>query len=166
MKSHKGKPKPQTGLGFPQRLREREREREIEREKKKTAPTNIPITKEKEREDYKHQSEQGAGLKGHQTKQHFDPRDQKCHTNNPNIYPKNPEQKTTHKSDKVSEELSQQRGRAHGPPCTFGQSPQGTAVPRGTSTPPLRCTGTAPGGAKTNNYPNTRRLPQKLGHST
>ena len=27
MKSHKGKPKPQTGFGFPQRLRERKTER-------------------------------------------------------------------------------------------------------------------------------------------
>ena len=72
--------------------------------------------------------------------------------------------KTRHKTNKVSEDLSPQGEGAHGPPCTFGESPQGTAVPRGTSAPPT--TGTAPGGAKTDKIPDTRRVPQKLCPST
>ena len=66
---------------------------EREKDRENNVAGEHPHNKREEREDNKHQSEQGAGLKGHHSKQHFDPRDQKCHTTKPNIYPKNPEQK-------------------------------------------------------------------------
>ena len=58
-------------------------------EKEKSREKNVggEHTKQqkKERGDTNINAKQGAGLKGHQTKQNSDPRDQIVHTNNPNI---------------------------------------------------------------------------------
>ena len=129
----RGNTSPQ-GFVVPQHLRERERETERKREKRSRRTSQQP----RKKRDNEHQSDQGAGLEGHQTKQHLDPRDQKYQTNKPNIYPESIEQKNNHQANSVSEDFSPQGGGAHGPPCTFGETPQGTAVPKGTSTPPLR----------------------------
>ena len=110
-REHKGKPKPQTGFGFPQRLRKRKKER-------KTSSANKPNRKERER-GHKHQSKQGAGLKGHQTKQHLNPEDHETHTRNHTNTQETPNKKNKHQANRVSGELSQQGGGAHGPPCTF-----------------------------------------------
>ena len=71
----------------PERERERERKRKTER---KTSPANIPITKEKKERTTNTKANTGAGPKGHQTKQRFDPQDQDNHTKNPTIIPKAP----------------------------------------------------------------------------
>ena len=126
-REHKGKPKPQTGFGFPQRLRKRKTET-------KTSPANIP-TKRKEREDNKHQSEQGAGLKGHQTKQHFNPEDHETHTKNIQI-PK--EHQTSKTNTKHTESQGNCHSRVAGPmgrPALLGSRPRGPQY-RGVQVPP------------------------------
>ena len=75
MKRTLGEPQtPKRGFGFPQRLREKDKRRERRRRTYQTA---------KERESgHKHQSKQGAGLEGHKTRQHFNPKDQETRTTN------------------------------------------------------------------------------------
>ena len=128
MKSHKGKPKPQTGFGFPQRLRERKTER-------KTSPANIPITKEKKERTANTKANKGAGPKGHQTKQHFNPQDQENHTKNQTTIPKAP-----NKSPLTSQTESQRNchSRVEGPmgrPALLGSHPRGPQY-RGVQVPP------------------------------
>ena len=107
--------------------------------KKKTTPTTIQTQeRERERRDNQHLGIQGSGPKGHQTKQHSNPRDQENQSEYPTSIPKKPNI-NKHKTSKVSEDLSPQGGGAHGPPCPFGESPQGTVA----------------GGAKHDNIPST-----------
>ena len=128
MKSHKRKAKPQTGLGFPQRLRERKIER-------KTSPANIPITKEKKERTTNTKANKGAGPKGHQTKQHFNPQDQKNHTENQTIIPKAPNKRPPLRQSLRG--IVTARWRGPWAALHFGEFPRGP----GTSTP---TTGTAP----------------------
>ena len=61
-----GETQTRNGFGFPQHLRERKRENVVGEQTKQT----------KKEKGHKHQSEQGAGLEGHQTKQRINPQDQ------------------------------------------------------------------------------------------
>ena len=151
MKGHKGKPKPQRGFGFPQHLRKREREKNVVDE--------TAIQPEKRKRTTKHQCEQGASLKGHQPKQYHDPRDKKPYKQNIHISRK-------HRTKFHAPIKQSLRGIVtagwRGPWAAlhfWGVTP-GDRSTEGYKYPPT--TGTAPGGAKTNNYPNTRRLPQKI----
>ena len=152
MKSHKGKPKPQAGFGFPQRLRERKTER-------KTSPANIPITKETQERTTNTKANKGAGPKGHQTKQHFNPQDQENHTENQTTIPKAPNKRP------LTNQTESQRNchsRVEGPmgrPALLGSHHRGPQY-RGVQVPPT--TGTAPCGARTNNVPDKNLLPQKM----
>ena len=154
-KSHKGNPKAHTGFGFPQRLREREREKDRE---KNVADEH---TKHKDRE-------RGPQTSGQTRVRSLSA---KKPDNNPTPETKNTTQNTQHpsqrnltktryKTNKVSEDLSPQGGGAHGPPCTLGESPQGTAIPRGTSTPPLR--EPPPVAQKADTYPTQDKYPKSL----
>ena len=144
MKRHKENPKPQKkGLGFPSAC-EKKKER---KRRRRTDQTN----KEREREKTTNNiSDMGQVLKG--TK--------------PNSIPspeKNTAQRNQHRSLKSRQgpkckiPANFQRtshGRVVGPmgrPAISGETPCGTAVPRGPSPP---TTGTAPGGARTNIMPN------------
>ena len=153
----------QTPQGFvvPQHLRERERERERQSKRKRRRRTSQQPKTEKE--DNEQQSEEGAGLKGHQTKQHLDPRDQKYHTNKPDIYPER-----TNKKPRTNQTESQRSVTAgwRGPWAAlhfWGVTP-GDRSTEGYKYPPTA--GTAPGNAKANNNPNMRLIPQKLCPST
>ena len=127
-----GETQTRNGFGFPQHLREREKERE------KNVVGDQTKQQKKERGDTNIKANKGQVLKGTNPNIIPTPETQNAiQTDQTNIL-KTPNNKVTHQSNKVSEDLSQQGGGAHGPPCTFGESPQGTAVPRGTSTPPLR----------------------------
>ena len=127
MKKHQGKPKPQTGLGVPQRLREN---------KKRANVVDKHTQTNRERKRGQTFANKGQVLKGTSTQTKSRPQRPKYHTNKPNRHPESTEQNTIYQSNRGSEELSQQGGGAHGPPCPFGETPQGTAVPRGPKTPP------------------------------
>ena len=121
-------PKGVWGSPAPERKRKREKndvgEQPKQPEKEKEGTTNTKRTR-------------GQVLKGTKPNTIPTPETKKTKQNTQHPSQKNLT-KTRHKTNKVSEDLSPQGGGAHGPPCTFGESPQGTAVPRGTSTPPLR----------------------------
>ena len=79
---------------------------------------------------------EGAGLKGHQTKQHFDPRDQKCHTNKPNKYPQKPQ--TTKPLTNQTKSRRNCQSKVEGPmgrPALLGRHPRGPQY-RGVQVPP------------------------------
>ena len=153
----------QTPQGFvvPQRLRERERETERKREKRRRRTSQQP---KKEREDNEHQSEQGAGLEGHQTKQHLDPRDQTYHTNKPDIYPESTDQKNQSPIKQSLGGLFTAGWRGPWAALHFWGDTPGDRSTEGYKYPPT--TGTAPGGAKANNRPDTKLIPQKVCPST
>ena len=110
---------PQTPHGVwvspaPERERERERER---RKREKRGRRTYQTAKERE-SGHKHQNKQGAGLKGHNAKQHFNPKDHETRTTN-QLQTQETPYKNKHQANRVSGELSQQGGGAHGPPCAF-----------------------------------------------
>ena len=130
MKSHKGKPKPQTGLGFPQRLRERERKTE-----RKTSPANIPITREKKERTTNTKANKGAGPKGHQTKQHFNPQDQENHTENQTTIPKAPNKRPLTSQTESQRNCHSKVEGPMGRPALLGSHPRGPQY-RGVQVPP------------------------------
>ena len=153
MKRHKGNPKPQKGFGFPQHLRKRGRQ---------TTPTTIPNTtkrREREREkertkkrDNRHLGIQGSGPKGHQTKQHSNPRDQENQSEYPTSIP-----------EKLNKNQTQNQ-QSLGGLVTAGWRGPWAALPSWRITPGDRgtegseyppTTGTAPCGAKHDNIPST-----------
>ena len=161
MKRHKGNPKPQKGFGFPQHLRERERERDRE---KNGADENTEHKRKREG-TANIWADRGQVLKGETTKHHSNPRDKRKHqTEYPTSIPEKPNINQISKPTKSRRTCHRRVEGGHGPPCTFGESPQGTAVPRGTSTPPLR--EPPPVAQKADNLPDTRRIPQKSCPST
>ena len=116
----RGNPNPKRGFGVPQHLRKRDRE--------KTSPTNIPTTREREREDTNNNTNKGQVLKGTKPNNNSTPETKNSIQTSQTYIPKTPNNRATHQSNSVSEELSQQGGGAHGPPCSLGESPRGTVV--------------------------------------
>ena len=100
-----------------------------ERERKRENVVGEQTTQTKKERGHKHQSEQGAGLEGHQTKQHINPQDQENRTKNHTNTQETPNKKNKHQAYRVSGELSQQGGGAHGPPCTRGPWYRGVRRP-------------------------------------
>ena len=138
------------GLGFPSTW-ERKKER-------KNVADEHPNNKKQRKEDYEHQSEQGAGLKGHQTKQQLDPEDQDSTQETIQIPRKHLTKKRTPSKQSLRGMIT---AGWRGPWAALRflrRHPRGPWY-RGVRKPPT--TGTAPGGAKTSNMPNKKQLPQK-----
>ena len=129
---------PKHGFGFPQHLRERERKDKDKRRRR--------TSQQQEKWAHKHQCKQRANLKRHRTKQKPDPIDQITKHTIPTFSRKTQNNKATRQSNKVSEDLSQHGGGAHGPPCGFWGDTPGDRGTEGSEDPPT--TGTAPGGAR------------------
>ena len=115
-------------------------------------------TKRKERADNKHRSEQGAGPKGHQTKQHLNPEDHETHTKNIQI-PKE------HLTNKTNTEHTESQGNCHsrvagpmGRPALLGSRPRGPQY-RGVQVPP-HC-GNRPRWRKNKHRPRQRTITPK-----
>ena len=124
----RGKPNPNWVWVSPAPERERKRENIVgERTKQQ----------KKERGDTNIKANEGQILKGTKPNSISTPKTMKP---TPVTIQRPRKHQTTnkHQANRVSGELSPQGGGAHGPPCPLGESPQGTAVPRGPKTPPLR----------------------------
>ena len=159
----RGNTNPKKGFGFPQHLREREREKEKKTERKASS-TNIPNSQKKEREDNEHQCEQGAGLEGHQNKQHLDPRDQKNHTNKPKHISRKHRTKNQSPIKQSLGGIITAGWRGPWAALHFWGDTPGDRSTEGSEDPPT--TGTAPGSARAGMLPDTKLRPQKCCPST
>ena len=157
MKSHKGKPKPQTGFGFPQHLRERKKER-------KTSPTNIPTTKEKKERTTNTKANNGVRSWRATNQTTFQPQRRKSPNKYPTAIPDNPNKKPATKPTKSRRTCHRRVEGPMGRPALLGSHPRGPQYRGVTSTPPLREPPLV--AQKADNLPDTSRLPQKLCPST
>ena len=162
----RGSTNPAGVCGSPGPERERERETERQREKeRKTSSTNIPTNNQRKKERTSNTNpNKGQVLKGTKTKQHLDPRDQKYHTNKPDIYPESTEQKNQSPNKQSLGGFFTAGWRGPWAALHFWGDTPGDRSTEGYKYPPT--TGTAPGGAKANNRPDTKQIPQKFCPST
>ena len=159
-KSHKGKPKPHTGFGFPQRLRERERERKTEKRKRRRRTSQQPKRK---RGQTNNNPKKGQVLKGTEPNNISTPETKNTSQTNQTYIPKEPDKKP--RTNQTESQRSVTAGwRGPWAALHFWGVTPGDRSTEGYKYPPTA--GTAPGGAKANNYPNTRLRPQKLCPST
>ena len=141
----------------PQHLRERERQ---SKKKRRRRTSQQPKTEKKRQRTTIRR--RGRSLKGTKPNNISTPETKNTTQTNRHISRKN-QQKTTHQSNKVSEECNCRVAGPMGRPALLGSHPGGPQY-RGVQVPPTA--GTAPGSAKASNNPNMRLIPQKLCPST
>ena len=150
MKKHKGNPKPQKGFGFPQRLREREKKRKREdngvgehtkQPKKERGQTNILADK-------------GQVLKGTKPNKIPTPETKRTTQNTQTSIPEKPDKNQTQNQQSLGGLVTAGWKGPWAALHFWGVTP-GDRSTEGYKYPPT--TGTAPGGAKADKLPNTRR---------
>ena len=144
----------------PQHLRERERERDREKEKRRRRTSQQP---RKKKRTTNNNPKKGQVLKGTKPNNISTPETKNTTQTNQTNIPKEPNKKP--RTNQTESQRSVTAGwRGPWAALHFWGVTPGDRSTEGYKYPPTA--GTAPGGAKANNYPNTSLIPQKLCPST